>query len=232
MSLQKLSIALLLTAGLASTAAHARDGEKPYVGLDYNILKSEYDFRSTFTPTLGTQGSASGSVDSEPYAITVKAGSVLAKYLAIEAHAAFGVRGDNYRFQIPTAVINPAIDATTADARSELDTFYGVYVRPQISLGDVVDLYALVGYGYTRMKFTIPVAGIKIDEDNTGISYGVGAQLNLGSNWAINGSYLMLNKSDDVALVSTPVQTSQGQINRVQGDMTLESINVGIVYRF
>lgn len=232
MSLQKLSIALLLTAGLASAAAHARDGEKPYVGLDYNIVKSEYDYRSTFTPTLLPQRSAAGSVDSEPHAITVKAGSVLAKHLAIEAHAAFGVRGDSYRFQIPPAVINPALDPTTADARSELDTFYGVFVRPQISLGDVVDLYALIGYGYTRMKFNIPVAGVKIDEDNSGMSYGAGAQLNLGSNWAINASYLMLNKSDDVALISTPVQTSQGQIDRVQGDLTLESFNIGLVYRF
>lgn len=178
MSLQKLSIALLLTASLASTAAHARDGEKPYVGLDYVIVNADDD-----TP---------GAPDFELNAVRLRAGTVLAKFLAVEAHYASGVSSD-----------------TVGGFRTQLQTQYGVYLRPQLSAG-ALHLYGLVGYDYIQFDYKSGIAKSTTADDHD-LSYGVGVQLDMGANWGLNANYVHLLKEDDV---------------------TIESVSGGIVYRF
>lgn len=178
MSLQKLSIAVLLAASAAATTAHARDGEKPYLGLDYVFITEDDD--------------TAGAEDVELQAVRARAGTVVAKYLALEAHYATGVKSHS-----------------SGDFRTNLQTQYGAYLRPQFSAG-ALHLYALAGYGYVQFEYKD--AGIKSTTgDNHDLSYGAGVQLDLGEKWALNASYIHLLKDED---------------------STIESFGGGVVYRF
>lgn len=168
MSLQKLSIAVLLAASAAATTAHARDGEKPYLGLDYAILTEEDD---------------AGGEDVEPHALRARAGTVLAKYLAAEAHYATGVKSD-----------------TIDGFRTSLQSQYAVYLRPQLSAG-ALHVYALVGYGYLQFEYKNSMEK-SATMDDTDLTYGAGVQLDLGEKWALNASYIHLLKEEDVTIES------------------------------
>ncbi len=175
MSLQKLLTAIILSSGVLAASASARDAEKPYVGVDYTMLQLE---------DVG--------IDVEPYALRVRGGSVVAKYLAVEAHAAAGVSSD-----------------TVQGARINLNSLYAVYLRPQVSLG-ALHVYGLVGYGYLNIAVKDSTFG-SYDQDESDFTYGAGAQLDLGSNWAVNASYIQQLKVED---------------------FQVDSLNAGVVYRF
>lgn len=166
MSLQKLLTAIILSSGVLAASASARDAEKPYVGVDYTMLQLE---------DVG--------IDVEPYAIRVRGGSVLGKYLAVEAHAGAGVGSD-----------------TVSGTRVSLKSLYAVYLRPQVSLG-ALHLYALAGYGYLNIAVRDQFNG-SYDEDDSDFTYGAGAQLDLGEKWGVNASYVQHMKDADYKVES------------------------------
>lgn len=182
MSLQKLSIALILSAGVAATAAHARDGEKPYIGLDYAMF--------TFD--------AGNGIEFEPHAVRVRAGTVLNKYLAVEAHAGAGAKGDTLTITFPIV--------GDVDVRSDVESLYAVFLRPQVSMGNV-HLYALAGYGYAKAELSIPHTSIADDQDTSDVSLGAGIELDLGKNLGVSANFIRY--VEDV-----------------------EAIGAGVVYRF
>lgn len=165
MSLQKLSIALVLSAGLAATTAHARDGEKPYIGIDYTVFTIE----------------ASDNVEFEPHALRVRAGTVLTEFLAVEAHAGAGVKGDNVTITFPTV--------GDVDVRADIEGLYAVFLRPQLKVENI-SLYALLGYGYAKAELSIPHTTIEDDQDTTDFSFGAGLELNIGEKWGVNANFV------------------------------------------
>ncbi|HQX90234.1 MAG TPA: hypothetical protein PKY03_07545, partial [Moraxellaceae bacterium] len=68
-----LSISLLASACISLPVAAQ---EKPYLGLDYSVFTYE--------------NSHPGASDAEPTAVRLRLGSVVAKYLAVEAQVAIG----------------------------------------------------------------------------------------------------------------------------------------------
>lgn len=183
MSLQKLFTALTLLAGGIATGANAGEIEKPYVGLDYSVF--------TFD--------AGSSVEFKPHAARVRAGSVLTKFLAVEAHAGTGIKGD-------TITVNFGAPVGVLDVRSDVESLYAVFLRPQISAGNL-HLYALAGYGYAKMELSLPHTDVNADEDSGDVSFGGGAELYLDTNWGVNINYI-----------------------RYQEDV--ESFGAGVAYRF
>lgn len=165
MSLQKLSIALVLSAGLAATTAHARDGEKPYIGLDYTVF--------TFD--------VADDIEFEPHAARVRAGTVLNKFLAVEAHAGAGIKGDTQTFNIPSV--------GDVEVRSDVESLYAIFLRPQLKVENI-SLYALVGYGYVKAELSIPHTTIEDDQDTSDISFGAGLELNIGEKWGVNANFV------------------------------------------
>ena len=166
MSLQKLLTAIILSSGTLALSANASEIEKPYVGLDYTMLQIE-----------------DTGIDVEPHAIRVRGGSVLGKYLAVEAHAGAGVNSD-----------------TVSGTRVSLKSLYAVYLRPQVSLG-ALHLYALAGYGYLNIAVRDQFNG-SYDEDDSDFTYGAGAQLDLGEKWGVNASYVQHMKDADYKVES------------------------------
>jgi len=166
MSPQKLFTALILSAGVVTTAAGASEIEKPFVGLDYSVL--------TFD----------GGSDAEfkPHAARLRAGSVLSKYIAVEVHAAGGTRAD-------TLSLNFGAPIGTLDVCADLKSLYAVFLRPQMTLGSL-HLYALAGYGYANIDLSLPGLTVESDEDQSDFSFGAGAELDIGSHWGANVSYV------------------------------------------
>ncbi len=162
-----LSTCVLAGFALGSQFTMATEIERPYLGLDYALYTYE-------------NANANAS-DAEPSAIRLRAGSVVAKYLAVEAHLAVGAGDDDIKIT--------TIGGTTAHKISS-PIAYGVFVRPQIALG-ALSLYALGGYSYVEFELSpAPAAWSDNTTSTKDFSFGGGVQIDLGNNLGVNASYI------------------------------------------
>ena len=144
-------------------SAQADEVEKPYLGLDYSLRT--YESANT------------NATDTELPAVRLRAGTELFPYLALEAHIAIGAGED-------TGTIGGTTPYTM-----ESPLAYGAFIRPQLRLGALA-LYALAGYSYVELEYSGPqIQGSPIDSVKD-FSFGGGAQLDIGKNWALNADYV------------------------------------------
>ena len=94
--------------------------EKPYVGIDYQ---------------LGTY-SIKGK-DINPEAVRLRAGTELSPYLAVEAHAGIGSKSDVF-----------SSDGGITKVDIKVDSYYSLFVRPQLTISNSISVYGLVGGTY------------------------------------------------------------------------------------
>lgn len=87
----------------------------------------------------------------------------------------------------------------------ELDYYYGGYLVGTFPLAKRFDIYALAGYAKAEAK--VRSNGNDIKGDDSKFSYGAGLKWNANRNWTFSAEYLMLVED-------------------------LDSVNVGITYRF
>lgn len=153
--------------------------ENPYIGLDYQ--------RGDF--------SINGQ-KSQPEAFRISGGSELNPYLAVVAQAGF-------KTQSATLTLPGPVHLDTS-----VDSFYALFLRPQISIGDISSVYGLVGASYI---------GASANSDNTGIqpnttgykhqlSYGAGVDLKVYKKIRLNADYIKY--SDNYSAVSAGVRIS------------------------
>lgn len=161
MSPQKLLTAFILSSGVLAASASAADAEKPFLALDYSIFTVE-----------------DSGFSIKPQAARLRAGTVLNQYLAVEAHAAAGIGGDNVSINVPPVV----------EVRTDIKSVYGVFLRPQVTLG-TLQLYALAGVAYTNVQFSVPGIHVKMDQDDSDFAWGAGLQLDLGKHLGVSASY-------------------------------------------
>lgn len=164
MTSTRLISSCMLAASLSfSTSALADDVEKPYFGLDYSLRSYE--------------NSNSNASDAEIPGVRLRAGTEVSPYFALEAHAVIGVGDD-------TGTIGGNTPYTI-----ESPVTYGVFLRPQIKLGAVV-LYALGGYSYVEFEYSTPVTTEKPTDSTSDLSFGAGAQVDLGNHFGLNVDYV------------------------------------------
>ncbi|MBL0229354.1 MAG: porin family protein [Moraxellaceae bacterium] len=89
--------------------------EKPYVGIDYQM--GTYNLNNT---------------DVNPEAFRLRAGTEINRYLAVEAQAGLGTASDTYK-------------VTGGQVDIKVDSFYSLFLRPQLNLTNTVSVYGLVG---------------------------------------------------------------------------------------
>ncbi len=164
--MKRFAFAMLATA-ISASAMAAGEAEKPYVGIDFQLGTFEY---------------ADGD-EAEPSAIRLRAGTEITKYFALEAHAAFGVDDD----QLTSDIAGKSVAI-------ELNGLYGVYLRPQLPLGNVASIYGLLGYAYADLSATC--SGVLCQESDSqdgfehDVSFGGGVDVNVYKGTRLSVDYM------------------------------------------
>lgn len=136
--------------------------EKPYVGIDYQ---------------MGTFEAAAG-LEAEPSALRLRAGTEVNPYLAVEAQAGFGADSDT--------LAKPGV---TFDVK--VDSFYALFVRPQISLGSVASIYGLVGASYVDLSAHSNNVAIASDDGfRHDTAFGAGLDFKIYKNVRLSVDYI------------------------------------------
>ena len=167
-----------LAVSLGSLSGNAFAGLTPgaYAGIQY----ASTDFTLDGIPE-----------DFSPTALIGRAGSNLNQYFSIEGRLGLGLSDD-------TVTVT---DVTTTESRTiELDTLIGAYGVGRLPLGKSSSVYALVGLTRVDATLSASLAGGgsgSESDDESDLSYGVGADIGILYNLWINVEYVQyLDKSD------------------------------------
>jgi len=148
--------ALVILAGLAADPALAATAGTSYAGLQYAWMTYDADVDI---------GNDRYSRDLKPEALIGRIGYFATDYFSLEARLGKGVtEGDTD---------GPANMTVT----TKVDYLYGIYGVGHLPLADRFSLYALVGYTGVETKAEEDFLGTSGKVDDSGFSYGVGAQV-------------------------------------------------------
>lgn len=163
--MKRLAVTLIMSAMAAQAAAETPAVEHPYIGLDYQ---------------LGTIAASSGP-DADVSAARLRIGTELTRMFGLEAQAVVGMDGDK--------VTSPGLVSNV-----ELNSLYGVFLRPQLPLGEVASVYGLLGYSYVDADRTSTGAGCTTPCNTggfeNGASLGVGVNVNVYKNIGVSADFI------------------------------------------
>lgn len=155
-------IAALLFLSICSSAFASNS----YVGLDYSFVNYE----------------PSGFPDADVGAVSVKGGTYLGQYWAIEARAGLGVSDDT-------------INASGTEVEFEIDSILGLYLRGEIPLERVKPFVTI---GYSRLEATATVLGDSQSDDESDLSYGFGLDVMISDQVSMGAEYLQLIDKSEI----------------------------------
>lgn len=112
----------------------------------------------------------SGFPTVSPTAIAFRLGKELTPNFAVEGRFGTGLSDD-------------AVTVSGVRVAVEVESFYGAYARGILPLG-AVSLYGLLGY--TKGEITARAGAVSVSADDSDITLGLGADINLSKNSAIN----------------------------------------------
>lgn len=149
--------------------------EKPYVGIDYQVGTFEIN-----------------NTDVNPETVRLRVGSEIKPYLAVEAHAGFSSQSDTL-----------TVPGVKYDI--EVESYYALFVRPQISLGDHASLFALVGGSYMDVSANSNNPAFpSSDGFSDSFSYGAGVDVTVYKGVRIGADFIQYN--DDYSAVSAGIR--------------------------
>lgn len=122
-----------------------------------------------------TQDSRGFDAKVKPTAARAIVGVELAPHLAIEGHAATGLKDDTVRIG-------------ASSATGEVDNMLGAFVKPKVMLGNTVELYGRAGVASTKVSTS--VSGVGGSDRTTGFAYGGGASFSLTPQLSLNADYM------------------------------------------
>ncbi len=157
---------LLATALLALPLA-ATAAEGVYVGGLYSQLQYEED----------------GFEEVNPSAVGLVIGSQITRNLVVEGRLAFGSGADS-------------TDTFAGEIELDVDSMLGGYVKVLAPLNDSFALYGLAGITVVEMTATATDVGISQSENDTGMSFGIGAQVMAGDKARITVEWARLVTAD------------------------------------
>ena len=178
-----LMIGVVVSLGFLSSNALAGLTQGAYAGIQYAAVDFSFeDISEDFNPT----------------ALIGRAGSNINKYVSIEGRLGFGLSDDT---------ITATDGTTTASVSIDLDTLIGVYGVGHVPLGKSSSIYALVGFTQVDATASASATGFgsaSLSDDESDLSYGIGADISILYNVAVNVEYVQyLDKSDfDVSAIA------------------------------
>jgi opacity protein-like surface antigen len=135
--------------------------------------------------------------------LMIQAGYKFNEYIAIEGRYWFGV-GDNTWASGTAYEQDVSVDA------------WGIYAKPMYPVSEAFNVYALLGYGAVSLDYDI---GDTDFDDNDGFTWGAGVEYSVNDNVAVFVDYVSLFDDDKNVLGAN-------------GDLTVDTVNVGVTYKF
>ncbi len=179
MSKMKNLLALSCALGLSS-AAFAETGQG-YYGIGYHHGSYE----------------EIGIPEFNPGAIAFRAGKYINKAVAFEARLALGITDDSSTVTVDI----PFYGTVQADVDLELNTAISVFAKGDIAVSPFVNIYGLIGFTNGEIEVTVtdvnnPANTATISEDDSGMSYGVGIEGEVGRGTYLVAEYVMFLDED------------------------------------
>jgi len=164
------SLFLVTGTGVAGT-----EGEY-YFGLQYAEGDYEEDgISETFNPTL----------------LVGRFGRFITPNFSIEGRLGFDQDDDTQNLS----------EFGNRDVTLELDKLYGLYGTGHINITKSSSIYGVLGFSKVEGIAYIPsIPGLESEEDISSVSYGIGADIGIGSSWALNIEYIRYLEDDDYNL--------------------------------
>ncbi len=141
-----------------------------------------------------------------------KVGYNFNKYLGVEGRLGFGIT-----------------DADHDDGgTSEIKENYGIYLKPQLPLGDKVSLFGLAGYAKAKVDSESTSAnGLTGELDEGSVSFGLGLEYMINDRWSVVAEGIRLLHS-----VEASSGTYSPEPNPAEDDINLDTYGLGINYKF
>jgi opacity protein-like surface antigen len=164
------SLLLVTRTGVAGT-----EGEN-YFGLQYADGDYEEDgISETFNPTL----------------LVGRYGRFLTPNFSVEGRLGFDLDDDTQNLP----------ELGNRDATLELERLFGLYGTGHFNIAKSFSIYGVLGVSNVKGTVSVPsISGLESTEDNTSVSYGIGADIGIGSSWALNIEYIRYLDDDDFEL--------------------------------
>ena len=161
------SLFLVTGAGIAGT-----EGEN-YFGLQYGYGDYDEDgISETFDSTL----------------LSGRFGRFLTPNFAIEGRLGIGLEDDTHNLP----------EFGDRDVTLEIETLFGIYGTGHINVTESSSIYGVLGVSQVKGTTSLPgFRGLESTEHNSSVSYGIGADIGIGSNWALNIEYIQYLDKDD-----------------------------------
>ena len=177
------TLCIAAAVALSTNSVFAGTAGTKYVGVGYGIATySEDAISEEFNPT----------------ALVGVLGANVTDNFSIEGRLGIGMQDDTVNV------------AGIADFKLGLDSLIGVYGVGHINLNESSSVYGLLGI--SRIEGTISIPDFpefgSSSDDDTGLSYGIGVDIGVGKNVALNIEYVQyLNKSDfDISAIGFGVK--------------------------
>jgi hypothetical protein len=145
--------------------------------------------------------------------VVAKVGYNFNKYIGIEGRAGYGVTSADH----------------DGGGDSKIKENYGIYLKPQLPLGDKVSLFGLVGYAKAKVESTAgssttALAGT-LDEDSP--SFGLGLEFNINDSWSVVAEGVRLLHGVEASSGTYTPSPAQAE-----DDINLDTYGLGVNYKF
>lgn len=180
---------------LASPAA-AQDGyEGVYANIGIGQINADLDLSN-----LDLQGNTVdlGEEKIKSLILSGRIGYRINRFLAIEGDAGFGLGGDDFQRAIPVDVNGFGAVNVDADAELDVKSYYGIFARGILPVGDQFDIFVRGGYGTAKVEGTVTgttallpgfSASASDSQSSSGFGYGVGAEYHINETHGIRVDY-------------------------------------------
>jgi opacity protein-like surface antigen len=99
---------------------------------------------------------------------------------------------------------------------------WGIYLKPTMPVNEKINLYVLLGYGSSSIEYS------SNNWDTENFSWGVGFDVELIKNLSFFFDYVSVASADDFDYT----YLSGGQLNGIDADIDVYTLNLGLNYKF
>jgi opacity protein-like surface antigen len=205
-----------------------------YVGIAYSAVNASSEYEGT--DNINDSWTWSGEYEEDYDAAMLQVGYKINQYLAVEAR--YWESGGDVKWTNEYEAHAQGSGQTIEDSwKNESGTYtdaeftaWGIYVKPMYPVTEVLDIYALLGYGNNTISYN------DVDEfDENGFQWGVGASYELTEHFAIFADYVHMH-SDEVSSTDSTGgnrnRNGSAWLDSYSSDDTVYTLNFGLTYKF
>ncbi len=143
--------------------------------------------------------------------VVAKLGYDFNKYIGIEGRVGYGITEADH----------------DGGGTSKIKENYGIYLKPQLPLGDTVSLFGLAGYAKAKVESNGVSPGFTGTLNEASPSFGLGLEYKINDSWSILAEGVRLLHS-----VEASTGTYTPTPSPAEDDINLDTYGFGVNYRF